>query len=81
MQTYEDEKLISSVTDKMGNLFKKAEEMQDGSVKPLHHVIAEFPKKDSIIKVHGLEYKIVNSNPNKGMFIAKILEPKQKEEK
>ena len=75
MQTWENDKLKSTDTGQMDQLFKRAEELKKESLKPLHHVIGEIPKKDTVIKLNGLEFKVVNSNPHKGMFIAKILKP------
>ena len=76
MQTYENDKLKATDTGKMDELFDKAQKLQNESLKPLHHVIGEIPKVGSTIKVGGLEYKIVSSDSLKGMFIAKILDPK-----
>ena len=77
MQTYNlRDQIIATNMGSIDELSDKMKELQEQSSEPLHHVIGEISKKDSIIKVNGLEYKIVNSNPHRGMFVAKILEEK-----
>ena len=68
------DELQSTDRGSIDELADKMKQLQEQSSEPLHHIIGQIPKKDSVIKVNGLEYKIVNSNPHRGMFVAKILE-------
>jgi len=74
MQSYNENELLKT---NIGDLEKLTDAIKnDDDIKgATHHVIGKIPKKDSIVKVNGLEYKVVNSNPHRGMFVAKILKP------
>jgi hypothetical protein len=68
MQSYKNNELIKTQT---GPLEKLTEEMKKDK-KSTHHVIGKIPKTGSEIIVNGLIYKVISSNPLKGMLVAKI---------
>ncbi len=79
MQTFEDDVLKETISGDAEKIMKKVKEElttpKKSGDKKKHHVIGHIPQAGDQLTIQGLVYKVVNSNPLKGMFIAKIIKP------
>ena len=67
MQDYKDNELLKTAF--LDNM-KDQPELTEGAT---HRIIGYIPKKDDIIPVNGLSFKVVSSDNLKGRFVAQIL--------
>jgi len=81
MQTFKNDELMKTQMGSIENLAKEI--VQDVKKKEkkkvpdrIHHVVGKIPKAGREFTLDGLLYRIVSSNPLRGIFIAKIKEPK-----
>ena len=73
MQSYNDDKLLKTLTGEMEDL-KKALTSDPDLKDATHHVIGSLPELNSIVKINGLKFKVIHCD-NLGRVNLKILEP------
>lgn len=74
MQSYEGDKLVSTDTGTLKQLFERAQEI-DGQI--LHHVIGKLPSKGEVVTINGLRYKVASVDGVEGKLRLRILRTKR----
>jgi len=75
MQSYNNEKLISTDVDTIEGLRARIKELEGQAT---HHVIGKLPSKGDVVTVNGLRYKVISADGIEGKLRLRILRPKRR---
>ena len=74
MQSYKDDKLVSTDQGTIEQLKERIKELEGRAT---HHVIGALPQKGDKVTVNGLQYKVVSSDGIEGKLRLRIMRPKR----